>query len=445
MRKISVFIAAFLLSLGSISVYAQNEQSGGGDDSKYGSNPERCKMNLSLYVEFYRQNNFADAYPSWSIVFNECPKSSKNLYIHGPKILWEKIKTAKDPAIKAKYSDTLMLMYDKRIQNFGEEGKVLGYKGIDFYRLYPAKKKEALDILASSLEKDGKSSDPAAITTLMGIAVDLYKEQKLPADQVLDYYNKCSEALTSQLELKPDAENVKKAQDNIDLALVNSGVASCDKIVPIFEAKYEANKDNIDMLKVILKLLARQECTDSKVYAMASEQLYKLQPSAFAAYSVAQLFVKKGEYSKAVEYYQQAIKLDSLDDKKAQYYYEMAIISGTKLGQSSAARTYANKAAELKKGWGKPYILIGQLYAQSAKDCGDDAYFQSLVFIAAVDKFVQARAVDSDCADEANKLIASYSGMYPNKEDMFFHGDSEGKSYTIGCWIGETVKIKVRQ
>jgi len=99
----------------------------------------------------------------------------------------------------------------------------------------------------------------------------------------------------------------------------------------------------------------------------------------------------------------------------------------------------------LKKGWGKPYILIGQLYAQSAKDCGDDAYFQSLVFIAAVDKFVQARAVDSDCADEANKLIASYSGMYPNKEDMFFHGDSEGKSYTIGCWIGETVKIKVRQ
>lgn len=442
MRKMSFLIAVLLFSIGSISVKAQDEQ--GGNDPKYGSNPDRCKMNLSLYVEFYRQKNFADAYPSWSIVFNECPKSSKNLYIHGPKIIWEKINSAKDPATKAKYADTLMLMYDRRIENFGEEGKVLGYKGIDFYKLYPAKKKEALDILGKSIEKDGKSSDPAAITILMEIAVDLYKEQKLQADQVLEYYNKCSEALTSQLEIKPDAENIKKAQDNIDLALVNSGVASCDKIIPIFGAKYEANKDNVDMLKVILKLLARQECTDSKVYAQASEQLNMLQPSAFSAYSLAQLFVKKGEYLKAVEYYQQAIKLDSLNDKKAQYYYEMAIITGTKLGQLSAARNYANKATELRKGWGKPYILIGQLYAQSAKDCGEDSYFQSLVYVAAVDKFVQARAVDSDCADEANKLINSYSSMYPSKEDMFFHGDSEGKSYTIGCWINETIKIKVR-
>ncbi|HNV95726.1 MAG TPA: tetratricopeptide repeat protein, partial [Bacteroidales bacterium] len=393
MRKISFLIAALLLSIGSISVKAQDEQ--GGNDPKYGSNPDRCKMNLSLYVEFYRQKNYADAYPSWSIVFNECPKSSKNLYIHGPKIIWEKINSAKDPATKAKYADTLMLMYDRRIENFGEEGKVLGYKGIDFYKLYPSKKKEALDILGQSIEKDGKNSDPAAITILMEIAVNLYKEQKLPADQVLEYYNKCSEALTSQLEVKPDAENIKKAQDNIDLALVNSGVASCDKIVPIFAAKYEANKENIDMLKVILKLLARQECTDSKVYAQASEQLNKLQPSAFSAYSLAQLFVKKGEYSKAVEYYQQAIKLDSLNDKKAQYYYEMAIITGTKLGQPSAARNYAYKAAELRKGWGKPYILVGQLYAQNAKDCGDDAYYQSLVYIAAVDKFIQARSMDA--------------------------------------------------
>ncbi|GAB4456661.1 MAG: hypothetical protein Fur0028_11350 [Bacteroidales bacterium] len=442
MRKISFLIAVLLLSIGSISVTAQDEQ--GGNDPKYGSNPDRCKMNLSLYVEFYRQKNYADAYPSWSIVFNECPKSSKNLYIHGPKIIWEKINSAKDPATKDKYADTLMLMYDRRIENFGEEGKVLGYKGIDFYKLYPTKNKEALDILGKSIEKDGKSSDPASITILMKIAVNLYKEQKLQADQVLEYYNKCSEALTSQLEVKPNAENIKKAQDNIDLALVNSGVASCDKIIPIFEAKYEANKDNIDMLKVILKLLARQECTDSKVYTQASEQLNKLQPSAFSAYSLAQLFVKKGEYSKAVEYYQQAIKLDSLNDKKAQYYYEMAIITGTKLGQPSAARNYANKAAELRKGWGKPYILIGQLYAQSAKDCGDDAYYQSLVYIAAVDKFIQARSIDADCADEANKLITSYSGMYPSKEDMFFHGDNEGKSYTIGCWINESIKIKVK-
>ncbi len=436
MKTISLTFGLLILSL--LTVKSQD------DDAKWGSNPEHCKMNLSLYVEFYRQNNLNDAYQPWSIVLNECPKASKNLYIHGPKILWYKINNTKDPNIRKKYADTLMLMYDKRIENFGEEGKVLGYKGIDFYKLYPDKKKEALDILSKSLDIDGKSSDPAAITTLMSIAVDLYKENKLPAEQILDLYNKCSEALTSQYEAKPDNENIKKAQDNIDLALINSGVATCEKIVPIFTKKYEANKDNIDMLKVLIKLLARQQCTDSKVYAEASEQLNKLQPSAFSAYSLAQLFVKRNEFSKASSYYLQAINLDSVAEQKAQYYYELAIITGTKLGQLNTARNYALKAIELKRNWGKPYILIGQFYAQSAKECGEDTYYQSLVYVAAVDKFITARSIDPDVADEANRLIASYSAMFPTKEDMFFHGDSEGKSYTIGCWINETIKIRVR-
>ncbi len=437
MKTTKLFVFSVLVIL-QLVAKAQN------DDEKWGKNPENCKMNLSLYIEFYRQNNLNDAYQPWSTVLRECPKASKNLYIHGPKIVWNKINNTKDPAEKKKYADTLMLMYDMRIQHFGEEGKVLGYKGVDFYKLYPDKKMEALDILGKSLEIDGKSSDPAAITILMSIAVDLFKEHKLTAEQVLEYYNKCSEALTSQLELKPNNENIKKAQDNIDLGLVNSGVATCEKIVPIFTKKYETNKENIDILKVLLKLLAQQQCTDAKVYAEASEQLHKLQPSAFSAYSLAQLFVKRNEFPKAVAYYQQAIDLDSINEQKAQYYYELAIITGTKLGQLSTSRSHALKAAELKKGWGKPYILIGQLYAQSAKDCGDDAYYQSLVYIAAVDKFIQARSIDPDVADEAGKLIASYSSMFPSKEDMFFHGDSEGKSYTIGCWINETIKIKVR-
>ncbi len=414
------------------------------DESKWGKNPEQCKMNLSLYVEFYRQNNLNDAYQPWSYVLKECPKASKNLYIHGPKILWNKINSTKDVNLKNKYADTLMIMYDKRIENFGEEGKVLGYKGIDFYKLYANKKQEALEILEKSLNIDGKSSDPAAITTLMEIAIDLLKENKLTSEHIFEYYNRCSEALTAQLEEKPNNAIIKKAQDNIDLALINSGAATCEKIVPIFTKKYELNKENIDMLKVILKLLSRQQCTDSEVYAEASEQLNKLQPSAFSAYSLAQLFVKRGEFSKASTYYQQAINLDTIQDQKAQYYYELALIIGTKLGQVATSRTYALKAAELRKNWGKPYILIGQFYAQSAKECGESPYHQALVYIAAVDKFLLARSIDPDVADEASKLIASYSALYPTKEDMFFHGDTEGKSYTIGCWINETIKIKVR-
>ncbi|MCX7954662.1 MAG: tetratricopeptide repeat protein [Bacteroidales bacterium] len=430
----------FLLGLciAFLSLKAQIE-----DESKYGNNPEKCKMNLSLYREFYKQGNYHDAYEPWSSVFRECPKASKNTFIHGTKIVWDRIINTKDPNIKQKYIDTLMLVYDKRIEFFNEKGKVLGYKGADFNKLFPEKKTETLKILLESIELEKENSDPAILTLLMSLAADVVKQNKLSAEEVLEYYNKCIDILSYQLQLKPDDEVAKKAQENIDLYLVNSGVATCDKIIPILREKYNKYKDDLAKVKSVVKLLSKQECTDNDLFFQASEQLYKLEPSAFSAYSLAQMFVKKNEYSKAINYYQQAINLDTNNYQKAQYYYEMAIVTGTQLKQFTTARNYALKAAELRKNWGKPYILIGQLYALSAKECGEDNYYQSLVYIAAVDKFVQAKNIDPSCVDEANKLIISYSSMFPKKEDMFFHGHKEGESYTITCWINETIKIKV--
>lgn len=429
--------------------YSQEVEGGdnSGDDEKYGSNPENCKMNLSLYIEFYRQKNYDDAYQPWSIVFRECPKASKNIYIHGPTIVWNKINKTKDPTLKGKYADTLMLMYDQRIANYNDEGKVLGRKGIDFNKLYPKKKAESIKILEKSVDIEGVNSDPAVLSVLFMIAADLLKENGLTVDQFLEYYNKCSDVISNQLSASPDSASASKlqnAQDNIDLLLVNSGKATCEMVVPVFTKKFESNKEDISTLKTIVKLLSKIECTDTKLYSEATEQLHKLEPSALSAYSLAQLFVKASNFSKAATYYLQAIEMETDNAKKSQYYYELALVSGTKLGQLSNARTYAFKAAEYKKDWGKPYILIGTLYAQSAKDCGENAFFQSLTYIAAVDKFAQARAIDPSCSEEAGKYIASYSAYFPTLEEIFFNNMQEGNSYTIGCWINESIKIKKR-
>ena len=447
-RKVLLAILFFGITIpfNSFSQVTENNDNS-GDTDKYGTDPENCKMNLSLYIEFYRQKNYDDAYIPWSIVFRECPKASKNIYIHGPVIVWNKINKAKDPAIKKKYADTLMLTYDQRIKYYGDEGSVLGRKGVDFTKLYPEKKLEALKIFDQSIQIEGNGSDAAVVSIFLTLATDLVKEKAISDEQYIEYYNKCSDNISSQLTSSPDSIleiKLQSAQDNLDALLVSSGKATCEMVVPIFTKKFNTDKEDIPGLKTIIKLLIRIECTDSKVYAEASEQLHKLEPSSFSAYSLAQLFVKNNNFTKAASYYLQAIELEKINSKKAQYYYELALVSGTKLGQSSNARSYALKAAEFRRDWGKPYILIGTLYAQSAKDCGDNAFYQSMVYIAAVDKFVQARSVDSSCSEEVGKYIASYSSYYPSKEDVFFNTLKAGDSYSIGCWINETVKIKVR-
>ena len=84
------------------------------------------------------------------------------------------------------------------------------------------------------------------------------------------------------------------------------------------------------------------------------------------------------------------------------------------------------------------------MYASTAKSVyPSDPVLLRAVFYAAFDKFSKAKQVDPSCAEEANKLIGSYSAHLPSTEEVFMHPDLEkGKPFTIGGWIGETVTVR---
>ena len=90
----------------------------------------KCLESLSLYIEFFKQKNYNDAIVGWRQAVEICPKSRKSLYINGSKMYKSFIKEEKDPAKRDLLVDTLLALYDKRIENFGQEGYVLGEKGL---------------------------------------------------------------------------------------------------------------------------------------------------------------------------------------------------------------------------------------------------------------------------------------------------------------------------
>ena len=128
---------------------------------------------------------------------------------------------------------------------------------------------------------------------------------------------------------------------------------------------------------------------------------------------------------------------------KAEDYYLIGVLLFEQ-NNLSKARQYCQKAIETNPDYGAPYILIGNMYAKSAKSIyPNDAVLAKVVYYAAIDKFEKARQVDQNVAEDAAKLANTYRAHLPSTEEVFMHPDLEkGKTFKIGGWIGETVTIR---
>jgi tetratricopeptide (TPR) repeat protein len=151
----------------------------------------------------------------------------------------------------------------------------------------------------------------------------------------------------------------------------------------------------------------------------------------------------EGNYEEAIEKYDLAISEEEDDEKKASYLFSKASIQFRKLKQYSTARSTAYQAAKLKPDWGRPYMLIGDMYATSARNCGDD-WNQRMAILAAIDKYAYARSIDAEVADEANKKIGRYQASKPELSEGHMRGVKEGETQTVSCWISEKVKVSFK-
>ena len=419
---------------------------------KYGNDSTTCVRNLSLYKEFVNQKNYVDALSAWRYCFNNCPKSTKNLYIDGAKIMGYFIKKASDKETKLKYLDTLMAVYDQRIQYYGKKGFVEGRKGVDILRYNKEDVAGAYKLLRSSVEQMGKSTEDAVSTTFMQSSSFLYKAGELTKEQVLEDFTMVFDAVEKRIEYynaKGKTKKVtkaEKAKNSIEAFFMESGAADCEVLIPFFEPLFNKTPGDIELLKKITKFLDQGDCTDSDLFLLSAKQLYKLEPSAESAYFIAKLEIKNENFEESAKFYNEAISLQTDDVEKSKYYYELGLITYSQLGQHSKARQHAYKAIELDKTSGKPYILIGNIYAAAAKSCGENAFEVSAVYWAAVDKFKKAKAVDASLVMDADKLISTYSKHFPGSEDAFMFGyGEEGAEYTVGCWINEKTKVRFRK
>ena len=414
----------------------------------------KCLMNFSLYSLNLKKKMYDYSVEPWRYMFDHCPKQSVKIYADGIKLYSHYYNTATTKERKTEVVDTIMMIYDQRLLHFSghpkyPEGWILGRKALDlmkYRRGNPDATKDAYAWFSKSFELMGDKSEDVVLFNWLKTSESLLKHGDIDGGQFLSDFLTVSTVLDVQMtKANPNTKaRIQKVRKGCEALLIGSGAGECEVIEPLLTDQYNADSDNPENVLRIVNLLDKMECNESDLYYTVVEKNYHLNPTYRAAYQLAKMFVKKGDYVKAEVYYNKAIDACGDDAAKSNYYYELAVLKFAQNHNFPQARKYARQAIALKSDWGKPYILIGNIYAAGSRNYGKDAFEHSTVYWVAIDHFSKAKNVDPECAEEANQQIALYSRYFPDQEAGFFRGLKEGDTYKLGAWINESTKVRFR-
>jgi tetratricopeptide (TPR) repeat protein len=448
--KAIIGIFTFLLLAGTIS-----------SQGKYGSTEEdsvKCVTNISLYKEHFKQSNYKDAKKGWINVFNLCPQAQKSTYINGVKMYRKFIEKEKDPAIKRQLIDTLYMIYDRRIEYYGQKAYVLGRKGSDMETYDPDDLMPAYETLKESVYLGQSRSEAGVLVKYYQVIYQLYASDKIQKSVLIEEFIPVSEFIDAAIfdnmasAIDSDTEKDKKkyndraemyntAKLTVDDIFIK--IALCEDIEPIIEKRVSENPDDLKTLRIASFLLSRRECTDSEVFATVSKKLYAAEPTARSAYGLGLLMSKQKKYTESAKYLKQAVELCE-DCPELEKYLLKASKAIYFENQYKSAASYARKALAINPNSGEAYLIIGMAIASSAASCSSDDMQKSAVYWLAVDYFYKAKSVDPSVADQANQYIGTYKKYYATKEAVFFANLKEGDTFMVDCW-GENTKVKISE
>ena len=435
---------------------------------------EECLQNLSIFAEFAKVKNYDEAYEPWRKVREECPSLNVAIYSYGERILKDRYKKQPANQKQAVVAD-LMSLYDEWLLNFPTkrnvkvEGDIISSKAQSMIDFKMPDKMETYKTFDLAFTTDPKSfTNPKGLYNYFKTFYDLYKEDiyGVTIEQLFTKYEEISEKFeleSTNLARKLDIILKKEEEGNPitsreirnkrgyginsnaiatylrNLDAIISKEASCFNLVPLYQRNFEENKTDVLWLKRAASRMDSKDCSDDPLFVTLVEALHNLDPSADSAYYLGLLNDKKGNNKDALKYYEESITLEGDSYKKAKILYKIAI-KFKNAGRKSSARSYAMKALKYQPSMGRAYLMISNLYASSANDCGDSQFNKRAVYWLAANTARKAGEVDASIKKDARKTAEAFVGRAPSKTDIFTEGN-QGATIKFSCWINSSVKV----
>lgn len=275
-----------LISVAAMALFCSSKVSAQG---KFGPDSVECIKYLSYYTEYFKQKNYDSALPNWRKAYNLCPPTARySLLSDGTTLLKRVIQqNQKNSIYKDQLVDSLMKIYDERIQYWPKYAtSSLNNKALDMYNFMKDEPKKLYEGLTDAVTKLGKNARANVYLFQINTAVDLYKDGQLDPEAVINAYE-TAVANIAQMTVKNDVEKRSndKVVEDIESLFITSQVASCDNLIALFTPRYEADSQNLDLAKNIVRMMSLTEgCTDNDLFLNAVTTMYNLEPSYTSAY-----------------------------------------------------------------------------------------------------------------------------------------------------------------
>lgn len=442
LMRISLFAMLLVMGLSYVSqAQAQPPSEGCEDGWCWGDRPGDAKAKFAQYSDSYKFGSYEDAVEPLEWLLTHTPNLNKSIYQNGVKIYQTLAEKVTDETLRNQYEDRALELYDLRVKYYGEEDKVLQFKGGVAYNYLVKRKKydELLAIYDKILEINGSQTNRTNLVFLMSAVSMSAKIKKLTDEQVIGYYERISDAIDANLATAEGEEAKAWAdlQDKIDGMLGKAITIDCkfvrEKLGPVITAR----PDDIKTAKRVMAYMAQAGCTDDPLFLQATINVVEKDPTVGRVRVIYKRYLAQKDTDKAERWIKRGIEIASEEpEKKAEMYMDLASLYAVK-GNRADARAQAYKAAETYAGAAKDaYSFIGDLYYSSGSICSDNNPVKArAVYLAAYNMYERAGNAGG---------MAKAKEQFPSMEEIFSHNFQEGASIEVGCWIGGTAIIRRR-
>lgn len=461
----NVLLVFSLLSLSSSAAWAQCQTWNDSDRKEEAENAhvvyrpfvkDRTPEQLAADLD---DANFKIAFDNWKTAYDIAPAADgqrPSHYVDGRKLYRAMVNKATDDAKKNEYSQKIIELYDQQMECYKNEAFLTGRKAFDmFYMKAYGYVPETFEVFKKAIELGGNDTEYIIYDPLGMLMAYLYKSGKLPKEEFIPIYEKVEAIAAHNIENNKNYGQYHEAgfqRMQSHISEIESEIFDCVYFKKKLLPQYRDNDEDLEIIKYVYNKLKVQGCDENdpdlaqiktkyetlaaEINAGLEEERRKNNPCYDAT-----MLQKEGKFAEAVARYEQCLESAEDDAAKAQVHYSIAFIQVWELNQLGSGRNNANKAASLRSGWGKPYILLGDIYSKMSRGSCDD-WNKRLAVLAALDKYQYARSIDSEVSDDAGKRIGNLSGALPTKEEGFMRKVQAGQTVTAGCGIGEKVKVR---
>ena len=426
-KLVFIMMTAVMVALSGNTVSAQG---------KFGADSAECVKYLSYYKEYYKQKNYDAALPNWRKAYKLCPATAnQTMLIDGTNLMRRLIaKNARNVEYKNQLVDTLLTLHETRAEYYPKYAvKALNNKGMDLIKYKQEEYNVLYDELSAIIASNGDKVTSSLLVLNMKAAIELYKAGNLDAEKVISAYQNQIAILDAKAKApKPNAMD-EKIRTDMESLFITSKVASCDNLIALFTPRFEADPDNLDLAKNIVKMMSSaDECTSNDLYLQAATKMYELEPSAQSAYFLFKLNSARGNVDEAVRYMDEALADAELDDvTKADYNYQLASFCLHNNKLAKAFESAKQSAEQDPSNAGKAYFLMGSIW--SSVVCSGDEIAKRAKYWVATDYMIKAKNADETLATDCNSMIGQFSVYFPTAADAFMYNLTDGQSYTVSC------------